>query len=245
MRDRQDPPGWSRPSLLVTTAGICDSEPMSHSPSYAVGDTTAGRGRRLPPDERREQIVECAVRLFGQRPYAQVSAAEIAREAGIARGLLNHYFGDKRGLYLEVVRRSVLLPSLESGSRPPRTADAEALDALAVEDRVERAVGWFLDSVEPRAASYFTVLGSEGVAEDRDVARILEEADDLAARRVLEMVGLDADDHVARAAVRAYGGLAKATVREWTRAGALSRAQAHRLLRDALLTIVARTLPAL
>lgn len=245
MRDRPDPPGWSRPSWVVTPAGICDSEPMPHSPRYAVGGTSGSRARRLPPDERREQIVACAVRLFGQRPYAQVSAAEIAREAGIARGLLNHYFGDKRGLYLEVVRRSVLLPSLEGGPRPPRAADTEALDALALEDRVERAVGWFLDSVEPQAASYFTVLGSEGVAEDEDVARILEEADDLAARRVLELVGLDADDHVARAAVRAYGGLAKATVREWTRAGALSRAQAHRLLRDALLTIVTRTLPAL
>ncbi|WP_300388145.1 helix-turn-helix domain-containing protein, partial [uncultured Nocardioides sp.] len=61
---------------------------MPHSPRYAVGGTSGSRARRLPPDERREQIVACAVRLFGQRPYAQVSAAEIAREAGIARGLL-------------------------------------------------------------------------------------------------------------------------------------------------------------
>ena len=216
-------------------------------------DARGSRGRRLPPDQRREQIVECAVRLFGQRPYAQVSAAEIAREAGIARGLLNHYFGDKRALYLEVVRRSVLLPAFEGSGRAPRESreprDRGALDHAAGEaalaERVDRAVGWFLDSVKPQAASYFTVLGSEGVAEDADVARILEEADDLAARRVLELVGLDADDPVARAAVRAYGGLAKATVREWTRTGALSRPQAHRLLRDALLTIVGRTLPSL
>lgn len=44
------------------------------------------------------------------------------------------------------------------------------------------------------------------------MSRILDEADDLAARRVLQLVGIDADNDLARAQVRCYGGLAKATV---------------------------------
>lgn len=187
------------------------------------------RGRRLPPDERREQIVAAAARLFQRQPYAQVSTVEIAQEAGIARGLLNHYFQNKRGLYLEVVRRSVLLPDLEV---PPSAVSG------SVKERVEVAVAWFLDSAEPQAASYATVAGSEGVARDAEVAAILDEADDLAARRVLEVVGLDPDDDVARAQVRCYGGMAKATVQEWSRRGSLSRDQAHALLRDTLLFLV-------
>src|SRR5581483_7319796 len=74
------------------------------------------RWRRLEPDARREQILDCAVRLFGERPYAAVSTSEIAREAGVARGLLNHYFGTKRDLYLEVVRAMVALPELRDAA---------------------------------------------------------------------------------------------------------------------------------
>ncbi len=79
------------------------------------------------------------------------------------------------------------------------------------------------------------MLGSEGVGVDDEVAAILDEADDLAARRVLQLVGLDEHDDLARAMVRCYGGMAKATVREWARQQTLTREQAHALLRDVLL----------
>ena len=194
------------------------------------------RGRRLTPEARREQIVLCAVRLFGERPYAQVSQSEIAREAGVARGLLNHYFGDKRELYLEVVRRAVLMPTLEG---PPPAVRG------TLEERIERAVAWFLESVRPSAASYVTVLGSEGVAEDPEVSAILAQADDLAARWVLRLVEWDPDDDVARAVVRSYGGMAKATVREWARFGTLTRPQAHAVLAGVLSRLVTEALPAL
>ncbi|WP_370248975.1 TetR/AcrR family transcriptional regulator [Nocardioides sp.] len=192
------------------------------------------RARRLPPDERRDLLLDAAARLFARQPYAEVSTTAIAREAGVARGLLNHYFRDKRGLYLEVVRRAVLLPVL---------AELPTTITGPVEERVEVAVRWFLDSVEPQVASYLTVVGSEGLGDDPEVAGILAEADDLAARRVLQLMGLDADDDLARTQVRCYGGLAKATVREWARDGHLDRPQAHRLLREVLLLLVRDVLP--
>ena len=39
---------------------------------------SAPKWRRLEPDERREQIFTCAAELFGERPYAAVSTADIA-----------------------------------------------------------------------------------------------------------------------------------------------------------------------
>src|SRR5579884_1053591 len=69
------------------------------------------RWQRLGQDVRRRQILECARRLFSERPYASVSTTEIAREAGVARGLLHHYFGSKRDLYLEVVRTLMRVPT--------------------------------------------------------------------------------------------------------------------------------------
>lgn len=203
---------------------------MSSSPA-----ADSGRGRRLSPDDRREQLVECATRLFGERPYSQVSTTDIAREAGIARGLLNHYFGDKRGLYLEVVRRAALLPAM----------DGRRLPTGSLEERVDVSVAWFLDSVEPHRTTYLTVRGAEGVGEDPEIAALIDEADDEVARRVLQMVGVDPAEETARAAIRAFGALAKGTVREWARGGSLTREQAHLLLRESLLAIITSVLPAL
>lgn len=201
----------------------------------AASTTAETRGRRLPPDERRELIVAAATRLFEKQPYAQVSTVEIAEEAGIARGLINHYFKDKRGLYLEIVRRSVLLPVLEE--------TVPSMGKASRKQQVDAAVTWFLDSAEPQATSYATVIGTEGSAVDPEVAAILDEADDLAARRVLQLVGIDEDDDRARALVRCYGGLAKASVREWTQKDALTREQVHELLSEVLVFLIAKVLP--
>ncbi|TYL55642.1 TetR/AcrR family transcriptional regulator [Nocardioides sp. BGMRC 2183] len=190
--------------------------------------STAPGRRRLAPDERREQLLVAAERLFAERPYAEVSTTRLAEEAGVARGLLNHYFGDKRALYLEVVRRASLLP--EFGDLP--------LPRGTLEERVEVAVTWFLGSITRERASYLTVRAAEGVGEDAEIRAILDQAQDVAAARVLEMVGGDPDDRAARAAIRAYGELARGAIREWSREGNLSRAQAHLLLRQTLLTIV-------
>jgi AcrR family transcriptional regulator len=191
------------------------------------------RRRRLEPDARREQILDCAVRLFGDRPYASVSTTDIAREAGVARGLLNHYFGTKRDLYLEVVRAMVLLPELD---------DAEAVTG-PLKKRVQRSVDWFLDTVSLHAKTFVAVTGAEGVADDPEIERILAEADDAAARKVLETVGLSAEVAEHRAVIRAYGGLVKAAVREWVRGETLTRPQVQLLLIQALVTIVKDVLP--
>ncbi|GAA3538721.1 TetR/AcrR family transcriptional regulator [Nocardioides daeguensis] len=193
------------------------------------------RRQRLAPDERREQILLAAERLFAAQSYAEVSTTRIAHEAGVARGLLNHYFGDKRTLYLEVVRRASLLPTLEDVSLP----------SGSLTDRVDAAVRWFLGSITPERATYLTVRAAEGVGEDAEVRSILDEAHDLAAGRVLEMVGGDPRDPAARAVVRAFGELARGAIREWSREETLSREQAHLLLREALLAIVRRVLPGL
>jgi AcrR family transcriptional regulator len=82
----------------------------------------APRWRRLEPDERKEQIFICAVQLFSQRPYSDVSTSDIAADAGVARGLINHYFGTKRELYLAVIKRALTVPRLAVTPRSRRKA---------------------------------------------------------------------------------------------------------------------------
>nr|WP_042193517.1 TetR/AcrR family transcriptional regulator [Kibdelosporangium sp. MJ126-NF4] len=192
------------------------------------------RWRRLEPDARREQILVCAIRLFSERPYPVVSTTDIAQEAGVARGLINHYFGTKRDLYLEVVRRMVTIPSSAPQALPPGT----------LEERIDASVSWFLDRVLRHSKTWLVAVG--GVGHDADVERILAEADEHAADRVLEFVGLtEVHEHreQLRAMVRAYAAMVKAAGREWVMGNHLSRDQVHLLLSHTLLTLVRDTFP--
>lgn len=194
------------------------------------------RTRRLEPDERREQILACAVRLFGERPYPLASTTELANEAGVTRGLIHHYFGTKRGLYLEVVRAMVMVPDLFD----------EVPVSGPLEMRVERSVDWFLDSVGSHGKTFVAVTGAEGVAGDPEIEGILAEADDIAARKVLAIVGVGSSataNSRERAMIRAYGSLVKGAVREWVRDGTLTREDVRTLLIHSLVTIVRDVLP--
>lgn len=199
---------------------------------------TEPRWRRLEPDERREQILECAITLFGERPYAAVSTTDVAREAGVARGLINHYFESKRGLYLEVVRRMVTVP----------TTDRSAVPDGSLRERVEFNVDWLLGVLAERGKSWAAVIGTEGVGDDPEVERILAEADEQAAENLIKTVGMrDAEPNgqELRAMVRAFGGMAKAAGREWLTHGNLTREQVHLMLSDQLTTLLADTFPRL
>ncbi|MGW5107637.1 TetR/AcrR family transcriptional regulator [Nocardia sp. NPDC004123] len=202
--------------------------------SEDAGDAPSRR-RRLEPDERRAQILSCAIDMFGERPYAAVSTAELAQRAGVARGLINHYFGNKRDLYLAVVRRMVTLPRPEKMIVPAGTT----------RDRVDASVSWLLDTIGEHGSTWVKVTGHEGVGDDPEVQRILDEADYAAADRMVQMMGLSESLHSAelRALVRCYGGLVKAAGREWIVRGSLTREQVHHLLADALLTLVSDTFP--
>ena len=54
--------------------------------------------------ETRQRIVDAAVRIFSEQNYDDVAVSDIAKAAGVAHGLLFHYFGSKRGVYLEAMR---------------------------------------------------------------------------------------------------------------------------------------------
>ncbi len=94
--------------------------------------------------------------------------------------MINHYFGTKRDLYLEVVREVLTVP--ETALRHVPDGPLEA--------RVDAAVNWFLDTLSRYGSTWLVATGIEGMARDPEMARIIRQADDESADRVLEMVGL-------------------------------------------------------
>ncbi len=69
-----------------------------HAPAKAAEQHWSG-------DEpgRRGQIVRAATTVLGRQGYAETSLKDVAREAGVAPGLLHYYFESKQELLLEVV----------------------------------------------------------------------------------------------------------------------------------------------
>jgi AcrR family transcriptional regulator len=55
--------------------------------------------RRLGVDERRAQLVALGERLFTSSAYSELSMAKIAKEAGISKALLYHYFPSKQAFF--------------------------------------------------------------------------------------------------------------------------------------------------
>ena len=59
--------------------------------------------RRLPPEERKQEILQAAARLFASRGYHATSVSDVIDTAGIARGTFYLYFESKKDVFLELI----------------------------------------------------------------------------------------------------------------------------------------------
>src|SRR5437868_14750695 len=53
---------------------------------------------------RRTQIIECAIETLATLGYAQASLAQIAKRAGISKGVIVYYFSSKGVLFEQVIQ---------------------------------------------------------------------------------------------------------------------------------------------
>lgn len=189
--------------------------------------TSSSPRLRLDPEVRREQIVAAAQRLFAAHPYDQVSTAALAREAGVARGLINHYFGDKRELFLEAMRQSVVMPEPELPYFPD----------LPIEERTRRVVDWILEAATHYGQAWINASGAANLHGSSDVQAVIDAADERAVRLTLDAIGLP-DTEPYRARLRPVAPLFKAVCREWLQRQSLTRAEATDLITATILTFV-------
>src|SRR5690554_171024 len=127
--------------------------------------TVVDRARTyMAQDARRQQLLDLGLHLFGARSYDEVSIDDIAREAEISRGLMYHYFGSKRGFYLEVVRHAgaLLLENIQ-----PDTS-------LSAEENLRVGLEGFFRFATENAQAYLTVLYG-GLGVDDEVGSVLDE----------------------------------------------------------------------
>jgi TetR/AcrR family fatty acid metabolism transcriptional regulator len=97
--------------------------------------------RRLPPDapepEKRRAILHAAVRVFAEKGYHGCRIADVARAAGVAYGLVYHYFQNKDELLESVFAEqwAILLAALKAIQEGPGSAS----------DKIAGVIGFVLD----------------------------------------------------------------------------------------------------
>ena len=136
-------------------------------PSRPAGTARGARPRRrvrLDNDQRRAQLLQLGKRAFSDRAYDDVSIDDLARIAGISKGLLYHYFPTKRDLYVAGLRE-IADELVEAIVRVPVS--------LAPIDQVRTSVDAYLEHVM-RHSRAFVALMRGGIGSDPEVAAVIE-----------------------------------------------------------------------
>ncbi|MEU6826490.1 TetR/AcrR family transcriptional regulator [Streptomyces atriruber] len=110
---------------------------------------------------RRAELIAIGRKLFADTSYDALSMDDIAKHAGVAKGLIYYYFKSKRGYYLAIIEDSVA----------DLVARAGRHDDLPPVERVQRTVDGYLRYAEHHQAAYRTII-SGGVGFDAEVHAI-------------------------------------------------------------------------
>jgi AcrR family transcriptional regulator len=191
---------------------------------------------RLQPDARREDILAAAGVVFAAHPYNEVSLALVAREAGVSRSLVSHYFGSKRGLVMEVMR------AFAAAAPEAVRTDRE----LPVDDMVAANVDAWLDYAEAHRETAIAMSGIGALGRDPELQAMVEEVRERVVDRILtNHFGSTDVPRELRIALRAYTGLYEVALSEWLHAGRMSRDEVRILITRGLFAVLQDVVPSL
>jgi AcrR family transcriptional regulator len=93
---------------------------------------------KAPPVDKRRQILDAAVRVFARQGFHACRVSDIADEAGVAYGLVYHYFESKDQMLNELFaeRWSLLLAAIEQTDTEP----------ISPREKLDRVAGFIIES---------------------------------------------------------------------------------------------------
>jgi len=183
---------------------------------------------RLSAEQRREQLLDLGVRLFARMSVEDLSVDVLAQEAGVSRGLLYHYFGDKQGFREAVVRRA-------AADLVEQTAPAATGDSL---ERLRQSMTAYLSFVEANYEGYLSLV--RGAASDPTLREVYDEARAALTDRIFvsDDSGLIPDTPAVRLLVSGWSAMAEELVLSWV-------AEPGEVTREELVQLLGSSLPAL
>ncbi|MFF4489656.1 TetR/AcrR family transcriptional regulator [Streptomyces sp. NPDC001544] len=142
----------------------------------------AVKTKRMPRAVREQQMLDAAVRTFGERGYMAASMDEIAELAGVSKPLVYLYLNSKEDLFTACIRREAkaLTEAVRDGVRPGLPADRQLWEGLQAffAHTAEHPDGWSVLHLQARThgepfAAEVTAMREELVA---FVTRLIAEA---------------------------------------------------------------------
>jgi AcrR family transcriptional regulator len=178
--------------------------------------------RRLDVDERREQLLERGAELFTSHRYDELSMSRIAKEVGISKSLLYHYFPSKQAFFEATL--GAWAEELRARTEPdPGLPPAEQLAA---------SLDGFLSLIEENAVAYRSLMGSAGGAPE--IGELVEEVRRATAARILGGIYPEGAPPKARTAVAGWLWFMDGACLDWVEHRDLTREE----LRDLLLGVL-------
>jgi AcrR family transcriptional regulator len=190
----------------------------------------------MTPDERRGQLLDLGVRLLSTRSVEELSIDVLAEEAGISRGLLYHYFGNKQEFHRAVVRKAaddlIAVTAPSSGSDPMT--------------RMIGSLERYVDYVEANREGYRSIVQA-AASGNEELRRHYEQARAVLTDRIFTedaQGDLIADTPATRLMVRGWAALTEELVLAWLDdPRAMSRDELVRALTAALPLLVETAQP--
>jgi AcrR family transcriptional regulator len=169
---------------------------------------------RLAVDDRREELLRAGVALLRVRTPDQISVDDVARSAGISRGLLYHYFEDRDAFVVAVLEQ----------------ASAQLRNAVRG-DGIEAAIDGFIGFAEAHAAGFRAIL--TGGVSNRKIAALIDRTRERDLDAFVATIGAG-QSNVLRAALHAHMHFMEGAVVRWLTHGEITREQLHELIVRAL-----------
>jgi AcrR family transcriptional regulator len=178
---------------------------------------------RLDVEERRRRLLELGTDLFARHDYDALSMAAIAREAGISKALLYHYFPSKQAYFVATLEQ--------------KAAELAALiapdPALSPAQQLATSLDAFLGWVEENGEAYAKLVRGAGAVPE--VREVMEEVREATAELILAGLGPPTPQTpVRRTAVRAWLWFMDGAILDWLEHRDLTREELHTLLLRAL-----------
>jgi AcrR family transcriptional regulator len=189
---------------------------------------------RLETDERRAQLLELGMRLFAERTYDEISMDDLAREAGVSKGLVYHYFKTKRDFYVAGLREIAHDLLEKTTTHSPELAPLE---------RIRRGLDAYLDHVRAHARA-FVALMRGGIGSDPEVSSVIEGVRTAYVDRFLSdlmgtpLAGFARGNTMIRTALRGWLGFVEAASLDWLTHDDVDRAR----MRDMIIELLLATL---
>ncbi|MFF9897109.1 TetR/AcrR family transcriptional regulator [Streptomyces longispororuber] len=179
---------------------------------------------------RRAELITIGRKLFADTSYDALSMDDIARQAGVAKGLIYYYFKSKRGYYLAIIEDSVA----------DLVARAAGDTELPPEERAHRTIDGYLRYAEHHQAAYRTIV-SGGVGFDAEVHAIRDGVREAIIGTIAEgAYGRRAIPALARTALLGWLCSVEGITLDWI--GRADAAGEKELPRDAVRALLVRTL---